>query len=77
MHIACARLLNWNAMLVDHVRLVDIKDLDMVRQCLTSDLKVSSSEGTVTGDLVQFDIVADLSEVDFFIKDEFLAHQFG
>lgn len=75
MHIALGSLLHGNTVLVDDIWLIDVEHLNVVGQCFSSNCKLSITEWTLSGYLVQLDIVTDLSEVNFFIKYKRFLHQ--
>lgn len=77
MHIARSSLLHWDPVLVDDVGLVDIEDLDVVRESLGSHLEVATAEWTCPRDLKQLNVVADLCKVDLFVHYKGLLEELG
>ena len=62
-------------MLVNHIWLVDVEDLDVVRQSLATYFKITASKRTVAWNLVKLDVIADLCEVYFFVQHKCLSQQ--
>jgi hypothetical protein len=75
--IASARLLHWDPMLVNDVWLVHVEDLNVIRECLSTDLEVTTAEWTLSRDFKQFDVVADLCEVDLFVQHKSFLQKIG
>ena len=62
-------------MLVNYIWLVDVEDLDVVRQSLATYFKITASKRTVAWNLVKLDVIADLCEVYFFVQHKCLSQQ--
>ena len=62
-------------MLVNHIWLVDVEDLDVVRQSLATYFKITASKRTVAWNLVKLDVIADLCEVNLFVEHKCLSQQ--
>lgn len=75
MHIALAGLLHGESMLVDHIRLIDVEDFNVVGQSFSTNLQLAITKGTLARDLEKFYVVADLSEVDFLVEHKRLLHE--
>lgn len=75
MHIALVSLLHGNTVLVDDIWLIDVEHLNVVGQCFSSNCKLSIAKWTLSGYLVQLDVVTNLSEINFFIKYKRFLHQ--
>ena len=74
-HIALAGLLHGESMLVDHIRLIDVEDFNVVGQSFSTNLQLAITKGTLARDLEKFYVVADLSEVDFLVEHKRLLHE--
>lgn len=64
-----ARLLNWIGMLVDHPGLVQIEDFNLIAQSFVTNRQVVVSIFALADNTVDFNIVAQLSEIELLIQD--------